>query len=199
MNRRRRGRLRKGRPARIPRSSRRLVPELPQSRSAAGSRSPSTPGDDDDVAERVPGRRRRRSARPSAPSAATIAGRRADVGAVAGALDPALAGGQRRPASSARWLIDLSPGRRSSPRSRAARTTSDWAEVTPVHRCRHEPRSRRRHPPTQLEPARRVAVEAADLLVDRDDARPSGRGTGRASSCCSASDSAASGSGGPRP
>jgi hypothetical protein len=34
-----------GSPARIPLNSRRLVPELPQSRTPAGSRRPSAPGD----------------------------------------------------------------------------------------------------------------------------------------------------------
>ena len=88
--------LRKGRPARIPANSRRLVPELPQSRSAAGSRSPSTPGDDDAVVDGVARSRRRRSARRPRPSARADRRRRADVRAVARALDPALAGGQRR-------------------------------------------------------------------------------------------------------
>ena len=87
--------LRNGSPARIPANSRRLVPELPQSRSAAGLAQPVDARRDDpvvDVAGLVVDRRSTRRR----PSAAQTRGGRADVGAVAGAADPALARGQRR-------------------------------------------------------------------------------------------------------
>ena len=87
-------RRRRGRPSSAgrracPATSRRLVPELPQSRIAGGLGA----GRPRPARRRRsrPSGRRRRAARPCAPRAATIAGRRTDVGAVAGAADPALA------------------------------------------------------------------------------------------------------------
>ena len=88
--------LRNGSPARIPANSRRLVPELPQSRSAAGSRSPSTPGETTRYDRRCRRRRRRPCRSTVAPSAAQTAAVERTSAPSPAPVDPALARGQRR-------------------------------------------------------------------------------------------------------
>ena len=71
---------------------------------------------------------------------------------------------------SARWLIDLSPGSRSSPRSRALpRTRAASARRSERgQRSMLAPARRRRRCPSAA-PDERVAVERPDVLVDRDE------------------------------
>ena len=111
-------------PATSPAPSRALVPELPQSRAPSPcAASPLRPGE-----------RTRQRAVPGASSGA--AGSRSQVAPSARMIPAVERTSWPSPApeisvspsasaakSSARWLIDLSPGRRSSPRSRAAGLT----------------------------------------------------------------------------
>ena len=104
--------------------------------------------------------------------------------------------------SSARWLIDLSPGRRSSPRRRVGRA-DDARRADPVPddgrrrsmlgqpaAAARRPRRRRCGPPWRP----RTCSWTGTMAAIRS------RELARASSCCSASDSAVVGvAGGPRP
>ena len=129
----------------------------------SGAASPSAPGDDDPVVDRPavvarplhgrPERARRSPAveRTSAPSPAPAI-----------RLSPVARAASIR----ARWLIDLSPGRRSSPRSRAA-----GADLGDVGRRRASRATQCLRQPAAAADGRSAAIgspcSAADVLVDR--------------------------------
>ena len=99
---------RAARPA-TPAIRRRLVPELPQSRIADRARVSAVAARRHDPVVDASGRPRRRAPR-VAPRRATTPGRRADVRPVAGARRSGSRPRRAAASSSARWLIDLSPG-----------------------------------------------------------------------------------------
>ena len=116
--RRRRGRAIAASPARIPAASRRVVPELPQSRTPVGLDEPVGTRRYDAVVDAAPV-----SGQPldRGPEPFDRPRRRPDVLAVAGVVDPALAGGQRREEQRpmADRLVAGQPGLAAEPRGRA--------------------------------------------------------------------------------
>ena len=122
---------------------------------------------------------------------------RADVRAVAGALDPALAGGERR--EHQRPMADrLVAGQRQARRGAAPRggRRADWAEVAPVigppsasrarRRTRRSPARSRRGSASRWRPRTCSWTGTSSAIISRNWSRVS---------CCSASESAASGVG----